>query len=171
MRWILVLLLLGSAANAGADAGSTLTAPVIGATGAPIGEAMLRGGSAGVVLRLNLSAGALRPGWHGLHLHQIGDCSDLGDFKKAGSHVAAPGEQHGLLNAGAAEAGDLPNLWVAADGSAKAEFLASRVTLDGEALALGDADGSALVIHEQEDDLHSQPIGQSGKRVACAVIR
>jgi Cu-Zn family superoxide dismutase len=36
---------------------------------------------------------------------------------------------------------------------------------------LRDGDGSALVIHANPDDHMTQPIGGSGPRVACAVIK
>ncbi|HBJ40113.1 MAG TPA: hypothetical protein DDZ20_04910 [Hyphomonas sp.] len=34
-----------------------------------------------------------------------------------------------------------------------------------------DEDGSALIIHEAEDDHMTQPIGGAGARVACGVIQ
>jgi Cu-Zn family superoxide dismutase len=37
-------------------------------------------------------------------------------------------------------------------------------------LSVFDADGSALVIHAAEDDLVTDPSGNSGTRIACGVI-
>ena len=63
-------------------------------------------------------------------------------------------------------AGDLPNIDVAANG-----VLAATVTLAGANLAsLADADGSALVIHAAPDDYMTDPSGNSGARIACAVL-
>ena len=143
------------------------TAPLKGATGAVTVTAAPKG----VLVRVE--AGGLTPGWHAVHFHEKGDCSDAA-FKAAGAHVhgAAP-LAHGLLNAQATDSGDLPNLYAAADGTAKAEFFTTLVTLnpDGATPALLDADGAALVIHANADDYRSQPIGGAGDRVACAVIR
>lgn len=125
----------------------------------------------GVLVRVE--AKSLTPGWHGIHLHEKGDCSDAA-FKSAGGHVHAKAPQtHGLLNPDANEAGDLPNLYVAADGTANAEFFTNAVTLNGAdgKPALLDADGSSVVIHANPDDYKSQPIGGAGARVACAVIK
>ena len=119
----------------------------------------------GVLIRVEASG--LKPGWHAAHIHEKGDCSDTA-FKLAGAHVhgAAP-VVHGLLNPAATDNGDLPNLFAAADGSARAEFFTTAVTL----ASLQDADGSALVIHANPDDFRTQPIGGAGDRVGCAVIR
>jgi len=46
----------------------------------------------------------------------------------------------------------------------------STLTLDDGAMGLADADGTALVIHETVDDLVTDPSGNSGARIACAVI-
>ena len=68
--------------------------------------------------------------------------------------------------------GDLPNLFVSADGSAKAEFFTTRVTVapGGVQPALLDADGSAVIVHDRPDDHSTQPIGGAGGRIACGVI-
>ena len=64
-------------------------------------------------------------------------------------------------------AGDLPNVEVAANG-----VLSATVTVAGASMAsLLDTDGAALVIHAQADDYVTDPSGNSGARIACAVIR
>ena len=70
------------------------------------------------------------------------------------------------------DAGDLPNLYVAADGTAMAEFFTTSVSLAGagDLPALLDADGSAVIIHELPDDHRTQPIGGAGGRIACGII-
>jgi Cu-Zn family superoxide dismutase len=116
---------------------------------------------------VHIEATGLTPGWHAVHFHEKGDCSDAA-FKMAGGHVhgAAP-LVHGLLNPASTDSGDLPNLYAAPDGSAKAEFFTAAVTM----ATLQDADGAAIVIHAKPDDYSSQPIGGAGDRVGCAVIR
>ena len=50
------------------------------------------------------------------------------------------------------------------------QVLNDRVTLGAGEATLFDADGSALVIHAGVDDYRSQPAGDAGGRIACAVI-
>lgn len=137
------------------------------AAGADAGSALFRPGPEGLLVRIEASG--LTPGWHGVHLHETGNCADGAEgFEGAGSHAGNGDETpHGLLHPGGPEAGDLPNLFAAADGSAKAEFYLAGATLD----TLLDADGTALVIHAQEDDHVSQPIGGAGARVSCGVLQ
>ena len=123
---------------------------------------------------MRVEATGLTPGWHGMHFHEKGVCDDAG-FKASGGHVHAGTKPpvHGLLNPAATDSGDLPNIFVAADGSAHADAFTTLVSLSGAGKrpALGDADGSALVIHAGPDDYTTQPIGGAGARVACAVIK
>lgn len=162
---------LGLTLAAAPLAAADLTATTIDGTGADVGTVTIKGGKGGIVMRLSLKPGALMPGWHGLHFHAVADCGDVGAFKNSMAHVNHGGAMHGLLNPEGPEQGDLPNLWVAEDGSANAEFASQLVTLKDGAAALLDADGSALVIHEAEDDHMSQPIGNSGARLICAVLK
>lgn len=116
---------------------------------------------------LKVEATGLTPGWHAIHLHEKGDCSDAA-FKLAGAHThgTAP-VVHGLLNPAATDTGDLPNIYAAADGTARAQLFTTMASMAG----LQDADGSAVVIHAMPDDYTSQPIGGAGDRVGCAVIK
>ncbi|PSC03153.1 superoxide dismutase family protein [Alsobacter soli] len=153
-----------------AHAQETAEASVVDNKGASIGTIQLRGSQAGVVIRVSLKAGALQPGWHGAHMHAVGDCSDTDKFMASKAHVNHDNRKHGLLNAEGPDNGDLPNLYAAADGSVNAELFTPFVKLSG-ANGLKDADGSAFVIHASEDDHAAQPIGNAGARVACAAIK
>ncbi|MBU2606998.1 MAG: superoxide dismutase family protein [Alphaproteobacteria bacterium] len=143
------------------------TASIIGGEGTEIGTANLLGGPNGILLRVEIAPGGLAPGWHGLHLHMVGDCSDIGTFKASGGHVGMIDGGHGLLNPNGPEGGDIPNIWAGADGAAGYEAFTTLTQMSD----LTDADGSAILIHEGEDDHMSQPIGGAGGRVACGVIR
>ncbi|WP_290953974.1 superoxide dismutase family protein [Hyphomonas sp.] len=145
----------------------TATASIIGAEGTEIGTANFLDGPNGEMIRVELNSGSLTPGWHGIHLHGTGTCEDFGVFKASGGHHGKIEGAHGLLNPKGPEAGDLPNIWVAEDGSAGYEAFTRLTALD----SLLDEDGSALIIHEAEDDHMTQPIGGAGARVACGVIQ
>jgi Cu-Zn family superoxide dismutase len=113
-----------------------------------------------------VTASGLPHGLHGIHVHTIGRCEGP-DFASAGGHWNPAGKKHGMNNPAGPHAGDLPNVEVAANG-----VLGATVTLPGATMAgLLDADGSALLIHAQPDDYVTDPSGNSGARIACAVIQ
>jgi Cu-Zn family superoxide dismutase len=64
----------------------------------------------------------------------------------------------------------MPNAQVLQSGLLYVEVYNPSVTLSGGNAPLLDADGSALIIHEKADDYRSQPSGEAGDRIACAVI-
>ena len=134
----------------------------VGVDGANIGSFTFTQGSGGLLLYVEVES--LTPGAHGIHLHRFGACSP--DFKAAQGHINPDEKEHGLLNPNGPDNGDLPNLYVSADGTARAEMFTTLVTMD----LLLDDDGSAVVIHAQPDDHASQPIGGAGDRSACGVI-
>ena len=148
----------------------TFEGPIMGAKGDNIGKITIRGGENATIVRITINAGGLSPGWHGIHFHQVGDCSDAGKYELSKGHVNHDDAKHGLLNAEGPDQGDLPNIYANADGSVNAEVSSESVLLTGDE-GLKDKDGSALVIHAGEDDHASQPIGNAGARVACAVIK
>ena len=140
------------------------------ASGDRIGRASFRQGPTGLLIRIE--AQGLTPGWHGVHLHQVGDCSDSA-FQSAGGHINHPAPApHGLLNPSGPDAGDLPNIHADAQGRVAAEVFTARARIaqTGPGEMLWDDDGAAIVIHAQADDHASQPIGGSGARVACGVM-
>ncbi|HEX5378010.1 MAG TPA: superoxide dismutase family protein [Phenylobacterium sp.] len=172
MRYVVAALIatLSAAPAFGADAPAIVRIDLKNSAGASVGQATLTQATSGVLARIEVKG--LTPGWHGLHFHETGDCSKS-DFTSAGGHVHAMATKvHGLLNPDLNEAGDLPNLFVAADGSGTVELLSTFVSLRGPGPrpALADKDGSALVIHAGPDDYISQPIGGAGARTACGVI-
>lgn len=148
-------------------------APValVNASGQPIGSVRAWQTAGGVTFRIDASG--LPHGLHGVHVHGVGRC-DPPDFASAGPHWNPAARKHGFNNPAGPHAGDLPNLEVAANG-----VLSQTVTLPaanlfappGAAGSLLDADGASLIIHGQADDYVTDPSGNSGGRVACAVIR
>ncbi len=135
-------------------------------------------------------AGKLAPGWHGLHVHDVGKCEANsvapsggapGDFLSAGGHYQGGG-QGGHPN----HAGDMASLQVRGDGSAM--LVTTTNALDKADLLSGD--GTAIIIHAGSDNFANIPTdrykqadgapppdettlstGDGGKRVACGVIR
>lgn len=145
--------------------------PLIGASGQQIGTVRAWQTAGGVGFRID--ATGLPHGVHGLHVHTVGRC-DAPGFTSAGAHWNPSGRQHGVNNPAGPHGGDLRSVEVAANGA-----LGATVTLPGASLftppgvpgALLDADGAALVLHAQADDYVTDPGGNSGGRIACAVIQ
>jgi len=165
------LLLTAGLASADTLAPDSRTGSLKNTSGQVIGQVTVTAAPNGVLLQVQ--AKGLSPGWHGMHIHEKADCSDPA-FRNSGAHLHAKAPAvHGLLNPGFNDAGDLPNLYVNADGSAMVELYSNLVTfkVSDTRPALLDADGAAVVIHAKPDDHKSQPIGGSGDRIACAVIQ
>lgn len=144
--------------------------PLINALGAPIGTVRAWQTVGGVTFRVEASG--LPPGTHGIHVHAVGRC-DPPDFASAGPHWNPLAKKHGMNNPAGPHSGDLPNVEVNANGVLGATVVlpgASLVAPPGTPGALIDADGTALVLHAKADDYVTDPSGNSGPRVACAVI-
>ena len=95
-------------------------------------------------------------GFFGFHIHQGEACSG-GDFSATQGHYNPTGQAH------PEHAGDLPPLMRYGDGA----YLAFRT----DRFSVSDVIGRTVVIHSDPDDFHTQPSGNSGKKIACGVIR
>ena len=131
----------------------------------PVGTAQLNQLEQGVQIVVALSG--LPVGKHALHIHETGACEP--PFESAGGHFNPTDAEHGFDSPGGPHAGDLPNIYVG-DGALEVEYITDRVTLEDGETALLDDDGSAIVIHQGEDDYVSEPAGDAGTRLACGVI-
>jgi Cu-Zn family superoxide dismutase len=135
---------------------------------------------AGGVVHINVKVSGLTSGLHGAHIHTIGLCADANGvaFGGAGGHFNPHGTPHGEHTRGEHtdhHAGDLPNLVVNDDGQGRLNTASAHFTLAHDvAESLFDANGSAIVVHANQDDYVTQagPLGpgQSGARLACGVI-
>jgi len=144
--------------------------PLVNASGQTIGTVRAWQTTGGVTFRIDASG--LPHGVHGLHVHAVGRC-DPPEFTSAGPHWNPAARKHGVSNPAGPHAGDLRNVTVAANG-----VLGETVTLSGASLTgpgpagvLLDGDGAALVIHAAADDNVTDPSGNSGARIACAVLQ
>jgi Cu-Zn family superoxide dismutase len=104
---------------------------------------------------------------HGLHIHEVGDCSS-GDGMSTKGHFNPFGKPHGNPSSPERHAGDMPALKAAKDGRAKVD-----VELDTITVAAGAASiiGKAVIVHAAPDDYKTQPTGNAGARLACGVIK
>jgi Cu-Zn family superoxide dismutase len=114
----------------------------------------------------------LMPGIHGFHVHQNADCGPaMKDGKQvaglaAGGHYdpAGSGKHEGPYAQG--HLGDLPALYVGADGMVTTPVLAPR-------LKTADLIGRSLMIHAGGDNYSDMPapLGGGGGRIACGIIK
>jgi len=110
----------------------------------------------------------LKPGQeHGLHIHEVGDCSS-GDGMSAKGHFNPYGKPHGQPGTSEHHAGDLPALKAGKDGRAKVDVMLDIVTVSAGPTSVV---GRAVIVHADPDDYRTQPTGNAGARLACGVIR
>lgn len=180
-----------------ADSGrADARAPLVTADGQRIGHVAFldRRHDQHTVVRIQakLPAGTKgRDAFHGLHVHANNDPANgagcLADdakpastwFVSADGHLAEVGQSH------PAHHGDLPSVYVSADGTARMQFITSRISPD-------QLDGRAVILHAGADNFGNVPLGTSpdqyarnsaaatektaltgnaGDRYACGVIR
>ncbi|WP_448852832.1 superoxide dismutase family protein [Corynebacterium sp. 335C] len=178
------------------EAAPWATAKLVKADGAEAGDVEFADGPGGVAVTVR--AQGLTPGFHGMHLHEIGLCEpnsvapgggEPGDFNSSGSHIAGPHGDHHRAGEGqprkpgeptVGHAGDLPPLLVKEDGTAELTVVTDRLTRE----LLLDADGSAVIVHEGADNFGNVPeryapegpdadtmkTGDAGARALCGVI-
>jgi len=113
-------------------------------------------------LHVNVHVKGISPGLHGIHIHNAANCTP--PFTLAGSHHNPLGATHPN------HAGDLPNLIVNGAKQGHLNGTTDGATLSASLTSVFDANGSSLIIHAGVDDLHTDPTGNSGIRIACGII-
>lgn len=109
----------------------------------------------------------LKPGGHGFHIHEKGDCS-APDGMSAGGHFNPTGKSHGHPDKPDHHIGDLPMLVADASGSATLSTLVMGPSIRGDGRT--NIMGRSVIVHAAADDYTTQPTGNSGARLACGVI-
>lgn len=107
------------------------------------------------VFHLPVSPDDMSTGFHGMHIHEYGDCTP--PFDKTGMHYNPAGQLH------PEHAGDLPPL-LSNRGYAYSSFYDSRFTI-------AEIIGKSVIIHSNRDDFTSQPSGDSGDKIGCGTIK
>lgn len=158
---------LAATAVASAQEPATATAAFISKTGENVGTAKLTGTAKGVLIEIEVS-GLPAGKWVAFHVHETGTCDHTGGHASAGGHFNPGKAAHGYRAAKGPHAGDMPNQYVGADGTLRAQVFNSRVRLDKGSNAIR---GKALMIHGGADDYAGQPAGNAGDRQACGVIK
>lgn len=155
--------LAGCAALRGGPAATATLAPTTGNTTAGTVRFTQRGDR----VLVSGTIQGLRPhAEHGFHVHEKGDCSS-GDGMSAGGHYNPNDRPHGRHAAGMHHAGDLPSLRADAAGTVRFTFESASISV-GPGVA--DVVGKGLIVHRDPDDYVTQPTGNAGPRLACAVI-
>lgn len=138
--------------------------------GQPIGEVTIHDTQYGAVFTPSLTG--LPPGIHGFHVHENPSCEPAMQNGKPVAALAAGGHydpartgRHGLPW-GDGHLGDLPALFVNAEGNATYPVLAPR-------FKLAEVRGRSLMVHVGGDNHADQPapLGGGGARIACGVIQ
>lgn len=179
----------GEGAAHGSSGSSTLEVPMKAADGSEVATATFEFSTGYATVTVETTGtGKLTPGFHGLHIHSVGQCEANsvaptggapGDFNSAGGHFQVPG------NSGHPASGDLSSLQVRQDGSAKLVTTTDAFTEDDLLAGVK----TAIIIHENADNFANIPperynqvngtpgpdattmaTGDAGKRVACGVI-
>lgn len=101
-----------------------------------------------------------RNNFFGFHIHQLGECKQEKGreaFNSAGAHFDLE------KNAHPNHSGDLPSIY-SNNGYSYMQFFTNR-------FRVSDVIGKSVIIHQKEDDLKTQPSGNSGTRIACGLIK
>jgi Cu-Zn family superoxide dismutase len=118
-------------------------------------------------VKVALAIEGIKPGDHGAHIHEKGDCS-APDGASAGGHFNPATHPHALPATSPRHLGDLGNIAIGKDGKGTLEIVAPGANLkpnDPNSFL-----GKSIIVHEKKDD-GGQPTGNAGGRIGCAEIK
>ena len=167
-----IALLLVAAATGAASADTVVKMNLVDekGTGADVGTITVTETKYGLVFTPALRG--LPPGLHGFHVHENPSCEPKEKDGKTVAALAAGGHLDPAKTGkhdtpwGVGHLGDLPPLYVAADGTATQPVLGPR-------LKPADVAARSLMVHAGGDNHadHPAPLGGGGARVACGLVK
>ena len=160
----LVMALMLAGCETTADPRYALTVPLVGTAGQALGTVSLWESPGGVGMRV--AATGVAHGLHGIHVHAVGRC-DRPDVRQRRQPLE-PGDA--ACTASTTPPARMPATCPTSAFRPMASATSRWCCPAASLAALADADGSALVIHAAIDDQVTDPSGNSGARIACAVI-
>ena len=172
MKMIAIALLAGAAVTNAAAADLVVKMNLVDekGIGADVGTITISESRYGLVFTPALRG--LPPGLHGFHVHENPSCDPKEKDGKMVAALAAGGHLDPAKTGkhdtpwGDGHLGDLPPLYVAADGTATQPVLGPR-------LKVADVAARSLMVHAGGDNHadHPAPLGGGGARVACGVVK
>jgi Cu-Zn family superoxide dismutase len=116
-------------------------------------------------VKVSVKLAGLKPGTHGFHIHEFGDCS-AADGTSAGGHFNPTGDPHAGPKDDKRHEGDMGNIEADKDGAVTLEYVDAKLAFDGAGSILG----RGIIVHAAADDFKTQPTGNAGGRLGCGVI-
>jgi len=116
-------------------------------------------------VKVTVKVAGLKPGSHGFHIHEFGDCS-AADGTSAGGHFNPTGDPHAGPKEAKRHEGDMGNIEADKDGAATLDYVDPKLSFEGPGSVLG----RGIIVHAAPDDFKTQPTGNAGGRVGCGVV-
>jgi superoxide dismutase, Cu-Zn family len=120
------------------------------------------------IVTFSTKIAGLKPGVHGIHIHEKADCSAT-DAASAGGHWNPTHVKHGKWSDAEHHKGDIGNFTADENGN-------GTISLKTDEWCIGCGDtnkdilGKAIIVHANPDDFTTQPTGNAGGRIACSAI-
>ncbi len=102
-----------------------------------------------------------------VHLHEHGDCGDMGNG--AHGHWNPTNQQHGKWGSSSFHAGDIGNIELDSAGKGSLTLETNLWSIGGDSTT--NILNRAVIVHGGVDDYVTQPSGNAGTRIGCGVIK
>ncbi|MEO6253237.1 MAG: superoxide dismutase family protein [Ferruginibacter sp.] len=119
-----------------------------------------------VKLSLNITCLQLANKSVAVHLHEMGDCGDMG--KMAHGHWNPTNQNHGKWGSNSFHSGDIGNVSLDVTGKGTLEMETDLWSLGGDDKT--NILNRSVIVHSGVDDFTTQPTGNAGSRIGCGVI-